>query len=79
MKFTFCILFCLFLSISSPVALAQTRLTVSQALDFWITNTEKEVVSAAEAMPEQAQRQRLSGERSGLTARASARVRRRRS
>jgi uncharacterized damage-inducible protein DinB len=53
MKFTFCILFCLFLSISSAVALAQTRLTVSQALDFWITNTEKEVVSAADAMPEE--------------------------
>jgi len=27
--------------------------TMSQALDFWITNTEKEVVSAADAMPEE--------------------------
>ena len=35
----------------SHIAVAQTKLTVSQTLDFWITNTEKEVVSAAEAMP----------------------------
>src|SRR5215469_2259768 len=27
--------------------------SMSQALDFWISNTEKEVVSAAEAMPEE--------------------------
>ena len=27
--------------------------TVSQALDFWITNTESEVVGAADAMPEE--------------------------
>ena len=27
--------------------------TMSQALDFWISNTEKEVVSAADAMPEE--------------------------
>jgi hypothetical protein len=33
--------------------LAQTRITIGQALDFWITNTEKEVVSAADAMPEE--------------------------
>jgi hypothetical protein len=52
MKVIFCIVFCLLFAITSPVALAQTRLTVSQALDFWITTTEKEVVSAAEAMPE---------------------------
>jgi hypothetical protein len=26
---------------------------VSQALDFWISNTEKEVVLAADAMPEE--------------------------
>jgi hypothetical protein len=47
------ILLCLLLAGLSHVALAQTRLTVSQALDFWITNTEKEVVSAADAMPEE--------------------------
>ena len=35
------------------VAPAQTRSTASQVLDFWITNTEKEVVSAADAMPEE--------------------------
>lgn len=31
----------------------QTGTTISQALDFWISNTEKEVVSAADAMPEE--------------------------
>jgi uncharacterized damage-inducible protein DinB len=46
------ILLCLFFPVVSHIALAQTRLTVSQALDFWITNTEEEVVSAADAMPE---------------------------
>ncbi len=52
MKIVFRILFCLLLAVTSHVALAQTRLTVSQALDFWITTTETDVVSAAEAMPE---------------------------
>lgn len=42
---------CMLLVVISHVALAQTR-PVSQALDFWITNTEKQVVSAADAMPE---------------------------
>jgi hypothetical protein len=42
---------CMLLVVIGHVALAQTR-PVSQALDFWITNTEKEVVSAADAMPE---------------------------
>ena len=42
---------CMLLVVISHVALAQTR-PVSQALDLWITNTEKEVVSAADAMPE---------------------------
>src|SRR5215831_2655439 len=32
---------------------AQTGKTISQALDFWISNTEKDVVSAADAMPEE--------------------------
>ncbi|HKV80630.1 MAG TPA: DinB family protein [Candidatus Sulfotelmatobacter sp.] len=31
----------------------QTAPTISQAIDFWITNTENEVVSAAAAMPEE--------------------------
>jgi len=53
MKIAFRMLFCLFFVFTSHVALAQTRLTVSQALDFWITNTENEVVSAADAMPEE--------------------------
>src|SRR5580692_12003400 len=46
------ILFCLLFAAISYLALAQTRLTVSQALDFWITTTENEVVGAADAMPE---------------------------
>ncbi len=36
-------------TVSAP---AQTDTTMSQALDFWISNTEKEVVGAADAMPE---------------------------
>jgi uncharacterized damage-inducible protein DinB len=52
-KIAFSTLFCLFLAVSSHVALAQARLTVSQALDFWVTTAEKEVVSAADAMPEE--------------------------
>jgi len=31
----------------------QSNLTISQSLDFWVTNTETEVVSAAVAMPEE--------------------------
>jgi hypothetical protein len=53
MKIAFRMLFCLFFGFTSHFALAQTRLTVSQALDFWITNTENEVVAAAGAMPEE--------------------------
>jgi hypothetical protein len=53
MKFISRILFCMFLAGFTSGALAQTKLTVSQALDFWITNTEKEVVPAAAAMPEE--------------------------
>jgi hypothetical protein len=45
------ILSCLLVVLTSHAAMAQARLTVSQALDFWITNTENAVVSAAEAMP----------------------------
>lgn len=33
-------------------SLAQNKLSVSEALDFWVSNTEKEVTSAATAMPE---------------------------
>ena len=47
------ILFCLLFAAISYLALAQTRVTVSQALDFWITTTETAVVGAADAMPEQ--------------------------
>ncbi|HEX5234253.1 MAG TPA: DinB family protein [Silvibacterium sp.] len=53
MKMLSRILFCLLFTVVSHVALAQTRFTVSQALDFWISNTENEVVPAADAMPEQ--------------------------
>jgi hypothetical protein len=42
----------LFLAMSCQVALAQRR-PVRQSLDEWITNTEKHVVDAADAMPEE--------------------------
>jgi DinB family protein len=51
MKIAFRILLCL-LAFTSRVALAQTRLPISQALDTWIANAEKDVASAADAMPE---------------------------
>lgn len=53
MKIFFRIPFCVLLAVTSHAALTQTRLTVSQALDFWITTTENEVVPAADAMPEE--------------------------
>ena len=53
MKTAFRILFYLLLTATGQIAMAQTRLTVSQALDFWITTTENEVVPAADAMPEE--------------------------
>ena len=43
----------LFFAMCSHAALGQTGLSVSQALDFWVSNTEKKVVSAADAMPEE--------------------------
>ena len=52
MRRQFVVLFCVLLAGLSQAGVAQPRLTVSQALDFWISNTEKEVLSAAEAMPE---------------------------
>jgi hypothetical protein len=53
MKTAFRILFYLLLAATGQIAMAQTRLTVSQALDFWITTAENEVVPAADAMPEE--------------------------
>ena len=47
------ILLCLLFAFAGQPAQAQTKLTVSQALDFWITVTESEVVPAADAMPEE--------------------------
>ena len=47
------ILFCLLIIASSHSVLAQTQITVSQAVDFWISNTEKIVIEVAEAMPEE--------------------------
>ena len=38
---------------ASQYAVAQTRLTVSQALDFWISRSEEMVVATVEAMPEE--------------------------
>jgi hypothetical protein len=52
MKNAFRILFCLLLIVTSHIALAQGRITVGGALDFWISNAENEVVSAADAMPD---------------------------
>jgi len=40
-------------ALASQYAVAQTRLTVSQALDFWISRSEEMVVTTAEAMPEE--------------------------
>lgn len=49
----FCsILFGLLLVLIPQVAPAQTRPSASQALDFWISNCEKEVLSVGDAMPE---------------------------
>jgi uncharacterized damage-inducible protein DinB len=53
MKIAFRSLFCFFLAFTSQIAFAQNSVPVSQALDFWIANAEKEVVSAADAMPEE--------------------------
>jgi DinB family protein len=52
MKNAFRILSCLLITVSGYSALSQARITVSQALDYWISNCEKDVVSAADAMPE---------------------------
>ena len=37
----------------NQIALTQDRLTTTEAIDFWVSNTEKEVTSAAAAMPEE--------------------------
>jgi hypothetical protein len=52
MKNAFRILSYVLITLTSYTALAQAGITVGQALDFWISNCEKEVVSAADAMPE---------------------------
>lgn len=52
MKDAFRILSCFLITILSHTALAQTQITLSQALDYWISNCETEVVSTADAMPE---------------------------
>jgi len=52
MKNVFRILCCLLLVVASQTAMAQTRLTVGEAIDYWISHAETEVVSAADAMPE---------------------------
>ena len=53
MKIVSRILSCLLLAVTSHLALAQTRLTLSQAFVFWITTVEKTVVATADAMPEE--------------------------
>ena len=52
MKNTFRILSFLLITVSGYSALALAKITISQALDYWISNVEKDVVSAASAMPE---------------------------
>ena len=52
MKNTLRVLSFLLITASGYSALAQARITISQALDYWISNVEKDVVSAATAMPE---------------------------
>jgi hypothetical protein len=47
------ILICLLVAFTGHAYQSQTAPTISHALDFWITTTEKEVVSAADAMPEE--------------------------
>jgi DinB family protein len=47
------ILFYLLLGLGTQVAVAQNSFSAGGALDFWISNTEKEIMSAAEAMPEE--------------------------
>ena len=53
MKIFCSILFGLLFVVIAKVAPAPTMPTASQTLDFWISNTEKEVVSVADAMPEE--------------------------
>lgn len=49
MKIVSCVLLCLCLA---TAAMAQSKPTIGHALDFWIANAEKEITSAADAMPE---------------------------
>lgn len=51
MKKISCLLVCVFLVSTVHQAWAQTSMTITEALDFWITVTENEVVGAADAMP----------------------------
>ena len=53
MKIISRVLLCLMFGAAGYLALGQTRFTVSQSLDFWISNVERDVVSAADAMPEE--------------------------
>jgi uncharacterized damage-inducible protein DinB len=47
------IFLCLLFPVVGYGAIGQSGYTVSQSLDFWITNAEKEVVGAADAMPDE--------------------------
>ena len=55
MKFVSRSVFCILLVVMSQAvhAQGQSKISVSQALDFWISVTEQEVVPAADAMPEE--------------------------
>jgi hypothetical protein len=52
MKSAFRILLYLLITLTGYTALAQTGITIGQALDSWISNCEKDLVSIADAMPE---------------------------
>lgn len=51
MKTIYLTLSCVLLSLVGQAAPGQASPSISRALDFWISNAEKEVVSAADAMP----------------------------
>jgi len=53
MKNLFSILLCIAAVFTSQASTAQSRLSISQALDFWISVTEERVVGVVEVMPEE--------------------------
>ena len=52
MKTFFRVLLCMLFPLLSHAAWNEKQFTVSQSLDFWVSNVERDVVGAADAMPE---------------------------